>query len=719
MNTKYLFLAALLVGTVQAEVTGTLNVLDHGRVVQTFQTTGHGTLATAEPATAKVAGGKEVMPLTNTTVYTGQAAIDFLGDKLPTVAEREGFTPESFKQILLTDPTIKVDEHGKVLAIEEAAAAPANLVASASTPASIPFDGNAFKLHSKPGAKLSIYLDTDGQSISQSAWNSQPYYAQPWNVDASTVYTLWAKVAEHYVAWDVDVTTEEPSQDKLLRTSVDDTEYGLRVIVTGNQSTGLCSGCGGVAHINSYADITNYSVGNIVWVFPSYLSGVNDVSVAAAHEAGHALGLYHDGTNEPNYANNGAYYFGDGDWAPIMGAAYYARIAQWSKGEYQYANNKQDDLAVIGQYLPKAVDDITSTAMVDDKFVLDQTTIVPVYGFIGDSADKDTFTFTTRGGNATFMVNPLFYHQTDFTTCCPAYNGDLAPKVTIVDTNQQVVATGALNTTDGRNQFSNTVTTNLAAGTYQLVVESSDWQPHFTTYASIGQYMLTGTYAGQTQAQPPVATILASTTNGVGPLTVNFDASQSTPGFGIATYQWTFGDELPGDPAGPTDATTSHTYQTSGTFTVTLTMTNEAGLTSTSTTSITVTAPKTNIARVSKITVTVGLEKAYSFEKGKYKVARGHAVVTIINEKGKPVKYTEVQGFFGGGIAAGSDAPNAPAQGISNGAGAAQVMSPWVSNNLTGSLSFTVQRVSTPNNPTLFFDKAGSKVLTKVITKNK
>lgn len=36
---------------------------------------------------------------------------------------------------------------------------------------------------------------------------------------------------------------------------------------------------------------------------------------AVSHETGHALGLFHDGT-----INGNAYYTGQGDWAPIMGA---------------------------------------------------------------------------------------------------------------------------------------------------------------------------------------------------------------------------------------------------------------------------------------------------------------------------------------------------------------------------------------------------------------
>ena len=38
---------------------------------------------------------------------------------------------------------------------------------------------------------------------------------------------------------------------------------------------------------------------------------------------------------------------GHAGWAPIMGVGYYQNISHWSKGEYAYANNTEDDTAII------------------------------------------------------------------------------------------------------------------------------------------------------------------------------------------------------------------------------------------------------------------------------------------------------------------------------------------------------------------------------------
>ncbi len=82
--------------------------------------------------------------------------------------------------------------------------------------------------------------------------------------------------------------------------------------------------------------------------------------------------------------------------------------------------------------------------------------------------------------------------------------------------------------------------------------------------------------------QPPVASFTASTAGLA--VAVNGSAS-SDPDGTVASYAWNFGDS-----GTATGATANHTYATSGTYTVSLTVTDNQGATTTTTKSVTVTS---------------------------------------------------------------------------------------------------------------------------------
>ena len=75
--------------------------------------------------------------------------------------------------------------------------------------------------------------------------------------------------------------------------------------------------------------------------------------------------------------------------------------------------------------------------------------------------------------------------------------------------------------------------------------------------------------------RPPVASFTATPTGGTAPVTVNFDASASSdPDGTIASYAWNFGDGGTG-----ASKTIAHTYTVAGSFTATLTVTDNGGAT--------------------------------------------------------------------------------------------------------------------------------------------
>jgi PKD repeat protein len=87
--------------------------------------------------------------------------------------------------------------------------------------------------------------------------------------------------------------------------------------------------------------------------------------------------------------------------------------------------------------------------------------------------------------------------------------------------------------------------------------------------------------------QAPTARITASPTSGEAPLSVSFNASGSTdPDGSIVSYSWNFGEGTSG-----TGVTRGHTYNNSGNYTVSLTVTDDDGATDSASTVIQVTTP--------------------------------------------------------------------------------------------------------------------------------
>ncbi len=78
--------------------------------------------------------------------------------------------------------------------------------------------------------------------------------------------------------------------------------------------------------------------------------------------------------------------------------------------------------------------------------------------------------------------------------------------------------------------------------------------------------------------EPPIASITATPTSGTAHLTISFIGSGTDKDGSISKYYWTFGDGESSNTKNP-----SHTYQTSGTYTAKLTVTDNEGSTDSST----------------------------------------------------------------------------------------------------------------------------------------
>jgi len=99
----------------------------------------------------------------------------------------------------------------------------------------------------------------------------------------------------------------------------------------------------------------------------------------------------------------------------------------------------------------------------------------------------------------------------------------------------------------------------------------------------------------------PSASFTVTPSTGQFPLTVAFDASASSDSDGsITSYSWIFGDNT----APGSGATVSHQYQTAGTFTATLTVTDNRAATASTTRVVTVTVgpPPASVSVTGRIT---------------------------------------------------------------------------------------------------------------------
>ncbi|TCO65092.1 zinc-dependent metalloprotease family protein [Actinocrispum wychmicini] len=379
----------------------------------------------------------------------------------------------------------QVDEHGRIRSVEKHAA-PTGKTARSSL--AVPPGTDVFKLHSRPGSNRTIYLDFNGHTVQGTAWNGGALINAPaWDADGDpstfnaaerdTIYQAFLSVTEDYKTFDVDVTTEEPTDDRLDRADTNDQVYGARAVITPTDVTNC--GCGGQAYIGTFNQAGNHAKYQPAWAYANGSYDGKSIGEIVAHETGHNLGLSHDGQT-----GGVEYYGGHTNWAPIMGAGYGQPVTTWSKGEYTNANNKEDDLAVIPQHgavtLPDDYPDDPANAA-------PLTAGTPVNGLITTDADVDVFAIDHPGGTLKAAAVPAEFAP------------DLDIKMTIRDASGTIVATVdppvhrvSETKADGLDAH---FAQNLPAGRYTIQVEGTGYgdpgKDGYTGYASIGDYTLT------------------------------------------------------------------------------------------------------------------------------------------------------------------------------------------------------------------------------------
>ncbi len=332
----------------------------------------------------------------------GRAAITALGDRIALAAARNDLSVRRLEQVLTRDDSAWLDEEGRMFYRDELTAEAAGDGGGTSTTPAYP-TSQTFALHSLLGADRTIFLDFDGATVSGTAWSkgSRPiadgtHIGYDSDGDPSTFSTaehawmqeVWRQVAETYSALGVDVTTADPGPAALHRSSSSDTTYGATVLITNSSAAAeqaCSSACLGVAYVGTFDTVS--SPGGYyqpAWVFSTRTLGATVAAQGASHEAGHNLGLQHDGTS------SSAYYAGTKAWGPIMGSAMNRAVSHFSIGEYANADNNEDDFAVMqANGLGLRPDDHGSSVATAD--ALGSASSYSRRGVIGTRTDTDVF----------------------------------------------------------------------------------------------------------------------------------------------------------------------------------------------------------------------------------------------------------------------------------------------------------------------------------------
>lgn len=531
----------------------------------------------------------------------GQEALTMAEPQLPEISRLNGLSEAALRKVLRQNHDLWLDLQGKLLyACEGLALAPgsaeaAQAAASAEvlSTAIVPNSTDAFKLHSLPGATRVIYLDFNGHTTSGTAWNSSTtggadIVSAPFDLDGDPttfstaerdrITRIWQRVSEDYMPFAIDVTTEDPGLEALRKTNSTDQNYGVRVVIS--PTSAWNPGAGGIAYVGSF----NWNSDTPCFVFSSNLGPNSEKAIAEAssHEAGHTLGLHHNGKTDGT-----AYYGGQGNWAPIMGVSYYKPITQWSRGEYTGANNTEDQLTVMQNFgAPLIADDHGNTPATA---TLVKGSSVAVVGVIGTRTDVDVFRFDVGAGTLALTIAGT------------SPEPDLDIKADLLDSAGNIVVS---NDPTG---LASSINATVAAGTYYLRIDGVGAGDPVTTgysdYASLGEYLIKGTVpAGSTTPnQPPVAAATGTPTSGTAPLTVTFSSANSSDSDGtIASRSWNFGDGTTS-----TDANPSHVYTAAGNYSAVLTVTDNTGASATSSVAIVVSPSSTpNQSPVAKATAT-------------------------------------------------------------------------------------------------------------------
>ncbi len=329
-------------------------------------------------------------------------------------------------------------------------------------------------LNSNPSASAVIFLDFDGHTVDNTSWNyAGPIYCAATTLSSAGMTEVFNRVAEDYRPFQINVTTDSA---KYFAAPI--TKRTRVILTTSWEWYGMA---GGVAFVGSFT----WGDDTPCFVFTSLHNNVvKNISEAAAHEAGHTLGLYHQAAYDANCVKTSDYNSGVGtgeiSWAPIMGVGYSKNMTLWNSGPNPYGcATVQNDLSVIttSNGITYRTDEYAATfaSATSIPFVSNQFT---VSGIITQSTDQDMIKFT-QPTTGRFQLDAVPYNVGTGNA-----GSDLDMQVTLFNSSQT-----QLNVYNPGTTLNSVIDTTLNAGTYYLRIEGKG-NIYAPNYASLGSYSL-------------------------------------------------------------------------------------------------------------------------------------------------------------------------------------------------------------------------------------
>jgi len=381
---------------------------------------------------------------------------------------------------------------------------------------------------SRPGATYTLYLNFAGFNYTGNWGSGTPGITPAYNGQTGSAFTsseqaniknIWARVAESYSPFNVNVTTIDPAVaagqagSHSQRQTYYDATARLQHTVIGAGSSTFYGSAGGVSYVNVWATPQTSGRGTN-WVFTNRLGGYNafhNIFTATSHENGHAASLSHQGdyigtTSVNSYSRNN----NSPTLAPIMGVGYSASRNVWREGrvnttmttihnDVQRILNNNAGMTLVNDGIGRTMLTATPLALIGQAidFLNAKGIIVSASSTnaqpIGESNyTKGYFSFSTVGGFNTITVNAGGQWITP---------GVADPDAMLDATLRLLDSTGSLVAESATDSLSETIGMNLAAGTYFVEVSSAGgkfaslgpagtW--HAASFYDMGSYFLTG-----------------------------------------------------------------------------------------------------------------------------------------------------------------------------------------------------------------------------------